>query len=96
MVIYSQRAYTGWPEPALYIRDLLAERDHRRHGIARALLARVAADAVALGSPMIELTVHANNPAREFYRRAGFELVDHCQHYVAAGTALVALVAGPE
>ena len=45
---------------------------------------------------MIELTMHASNPAREFYRRAGFELVDHGLHYVAARTVLVRLVAGPE
>ena len=46
MVIYSERAYTGWHEPALYIQDLFVEHDHRGHGIARALLARAAADAV--------------------------------------------------
>jgi ribosomal protein S18 acetylase RimI-like enzyme len=94
MVIYSERAYTGWREPALYIQDLFVRAEYRRRGIARALLARVAADAVALGSPMIELTMHASNPAREFYRSAGFERVDHCVHYVAAGAGLAVLVGG--
>ena len=92
MVIYSERRYTGWREPALYIQDLFVELEYRRHGIGRALLARVAADAVALQSPMIELTMHADNPAREFYRRAGFELIEHCVHYVAAGAGLAMLV----
>jgi ribosomal protein S18 acetylase RimI-like enzyme len=96
MVIYSERPYTGWGEPALYVQDLFVEFDYRRHGIGRALLARVAADAVARGSPMIELTMHAGNPAREFYQRAGFELVDHCVHYVAAGRGLAMLVRGAQ
>jgi GNAT superfamily N-acetyltransferase len=40
-------------------------------GIARALLARVAALARDIGSPIIELTVRADNPAaQEFYRRS--------------------------
>lgn len=96
MVIYSERAYTGWRQPALYIQDLFVEHKYRRHGIARALLARVAADAVALGSPMIELTMHARNPAREFYRRAGFEPVGDCVHYIAAEAGLSTLVRGAD
>ena len=96
MVIYSERRYTGWREPALYIQDLFVEREYRRHGIGRALLSRVAADAVALRSPMIELTMHADNPAREFYRRAGFELIEPCVHYVAAGAGLAMLVGDAE
>jgi ribosomal protein S18 acetylase RimI-like enzyme len=96
MVIYSERAYTGWREPALYIQDLFVEPKYRRRGIARALLARVAADAVARGSPMIELTMHAGNPARELYRRAGFELIEDCVHYIAAGKGLALLAGGAQ
>ena len=91
MVIYSERAYTGWRQPALYIQDLFVEPEWRRHGIGRALLAQVAADAVALKSPMIELTMHAGNPAREFYRCVGFEHIDHCVHFVSAGKGLAML-----
>jgi ribosomal protein S18 acetylase RimI-like enzyme len=91
MVVYSERAYTGWREPALYIEDLFVEREYRGHGMGRTLVARVAADALALRSPMIELTMHTSNPAREFYRRTGFELIDHCVHYVAAGSGLAML-----
>jgi ribosomal protein S18 acetylase RimI-like enzyme len=96
MVIYSERAYTGWREPALYIQDLFVELEYRRHGIGRALLSRVAADAVGLRSPMIELTMHSDNPAREFYRRAGFELIEQCVHYLAAGAGLATLVGDAE
>ena len=91
MVIYSERAYTGWCEPALYVQDLFVMLPYRRRGIARLLLGRVAADALALRSPMVELTMHADNPAHEFYRRAGFEPVEHCVHYLAAGARLAAL-----
>lgn len=96
MVIYSEHAYTGWGEPALYVQDLFVEFEYRRQGIGRALLARVAADALARGSPMIELTMHTDNPAREFYRRAGFELIEHCLHYVAAGKGLATLAGDAE
>jgi ribosomal protein S18 acetylase RimI-like enzyme len=94
MVIYSERAYTGWRDPALYIQDLFVELKYRRRGIGGALLARVAADAVARGSPMIELTMLAGNPARELYRRAGFELIEDCVHYIAAGKGLAMLAGG--
>jgi GNAT superfamily N-acetyltransferase len=46
---------------------------HRHRGNARALLARVAGLARNIGSPIIELTVRADNPAaQEFYCRSGF------------------------
>jgi ribosomal protein S18 acetylase RimI-like enzyme len=94
MVVYSERAYTGWCERALYVQDLFVMLPYRRRGIARSLLARVAADALALRSPMVELTVRANNPANEFYRRTGFEPVEHCVNYVAAGGRLARLADG--
>jgi hypothetical protein len=45
---------------------------------------------------MIELTMRADNPAREFYRHAGFEPIEHCVHYVAAGAGLAMLVGDAE
>jgi len=51
---------------------------------------------VAVRSPMIELTMHADNAAREFYRRAGFERVEHCVHYVATGAKLGMLIGDAE
>jgi ribosomal protein S18 acetylase RimI-like enzyme len=95
MVVYSERAYTGWREPSLYVQDLFVMSEYRRRGIARSLLRQVAIDALALRSPMVELTMHAANPAQEFYRRAGFEPVEHCVHYLAAGASLAALARGP-
>ena len=95
MVTCSERYYTGWPEPAIYVGDVFVEPGHRQRGVARALLRSVATHALALGSPMIELTVHDGNSAREFYRRCGFQVVEQCVNYVAGGPALAALAGLP-
>ena len=63
MATCSERYYTGWPEPALYVGDLFVDPAFRRRGVARALLSRVAALAITRGSPMIELTVRDDNEA---------------------------------
>jgi GNAT superfamily N-acetyltransferase len=75
----------------IFLQDLFVEADHRNNGIARALVARVAAYAHDLGSPIVELTVRADNPAQEFYQRAGFQHLPHCLTYVLAGPALATL-----
>ncbi len=54
-------------------------------------MARVAALAHDLGSPIVELTVRADNPAQEFYQRSGFAHLPQCLTYVLAGPALAAL-----
>ncbi len=91
MLTCSERYYTGWPDPALYIDDLFVEPPHRGRGIARALLGRAAAYALARNCPMIELTVRDDNAALAFYARCGFGRVDHCVNYVAGQYALVEL-----
>jgi ribosomal protein S18 acetylase RimI-like enzyme len=91
MATLSRRTITGWSGPVVFLQDLYVEPDYRKHGIARALVARVAAFAHDLGSPIVELTVRADNPAQEFYRRSGFEHLPHCLTYVLAGPALEAL-----
>ncbi len=91
MITCSERYYTGWPEPAIYVGDIFVELRFRRRGIARALLRHVAAHAIACGSPMIELTVRSDNTARDFYRRCGFQVVEECVNYVAGRPALAEL-----
>jgi hypothetical protein len=44
-----------------------------------------------LGSPIVELTVRADNPAQAFYQRSGFANLPHCLTYVLAAPALAAL-----
>ena len=44
-----------------------------------------------LGSPIVELTVRADNPAQQFYQRNGFQPLPQCLTYVLAGRELAAL-----
>jgi predicted N-acetyltransferase YhbS len=91
MATCSRRTITGWDGPVIFLQDLFVEPAHRQHGIASALIARVAAFAEKLGSPIVELTVRADNPAQTFYQRSGFQPLPHCLTYVLAGPALAAL-----
>lgn len=94
MATCSRRMITGWNGPVIYLQDLFVEKAHRRRGIAGALMARVAAYARDLGSPIIELTVRADNPAAQnFYRQRGFEFLPQCLTYVVGGAELAALAA---
>jgi ribosomal protein S18 acetylase RimI-like enzyme len=91
MATCSQRTITGWNGPVLFLQDLYVEAAHRDRGVARALTARIAALACELGSPIVELTVRADNPAQAFYLRNGFQPLPECLTFVLAGPALVAL-----
>src|ERR1700734_2352424 len=91
MAICSRRKITGWNGPVIFLQDLYVDPPHRARGVASALIARVAAYANELGSPIVELTVRADNPAQSFYQRSGFQHLPHCLTYVLAGPALAAL-----
>jgi ribosomal protein S18 acetylase RimI-like enzyme len=90
MVTASERYYTSWAGCTLYIQDIYVDPRYRGRGIGAALLGCVAALALERGSPLVELTVREDNPARGLYRRVGFQQVA-CANYVAAGAALVTL-----
>jgi ribosomal protein S18 acetylase RimI-like enzyme len=92
MATCSRRVITGWNGPVVFLQDLFVEADHRQHGIARALMARVAAFAREIGSPIVELTVRSDNAAAQnFYRSAGCMPLPQCLTYVLAGPALTSL-----
>ncbi len=94
MATCSRRLITGWSGPVIFLQDLYVEAAYRQHGVAGALVARVAALAREVGSPIVELTVRADNPsAQNFYQRHGFAPVPQCLTYVLAGPALGALAA---
>jgi ribosomal protein S18 acetylase RimI-like enzyme len=93
MATCSRRIITGWDGPVIFLQDLIVDPAYRRDGVAGALVARVAALARDIGSPIVELTVRADNPAQGFYLRNGFQLVPQCLTYVLAGPALAALAA---
>jgi ribosomal protein S18 acetylase RimI-like enzyme len=92
MATCSSRVVTGWPGPLVLLQDLFVEPECRALGIATALMARVAAFAREIGSPIVELTVRSdNNAALNFYRDAGCMPLPQCLTYVLAGTALESL-----
>ena len=91
MATCNQRAITGWDTPTVFLQDLFVEPAYRSHGVARALVAAVAALARDLGSPIVELTVRADNPAQTFYQRTGFRALPECLTYILAGPDLAAL-----
>ena len=94
MATYSERIITGWSGPVVFLQDRFVEAAYRRNGVARAMIARVAAHAKTIGSPMVELSVRADNPAQLLYQQSGFQVLPPCPTYVLAGPALAALAAG--
>jgi len=95
MVTASERYYTSWAGCTLYIQDIYVEPAWRGRGMGAALLRCVAALALERGSPLIELTVREDNPARRFYTGVGFHQVE-CANYVIAGPALANLAAASD
>ena len=89
MAIYSLRRFPGWNGTAAFLHDLHVEPGILRQGVARALVAQVAASCLACGVSFIELDVHTKNSARLFYARLGFAQVTECATYVAPARALM-------
>jgi ribosomal protein S18 acetylase RimI-like enzyme len=96
MATYSERILTGWSGPVVFLQDLFVEPDYRHNGVASAMIARVAAHAKTIGSPMVELAVRADNPAQILYQRSGFQVLPPCPTYVLAGAALAAVAASDD
>jgi GNAT superfamily N-acetyltransferase len=79
--------------PGLYVEDLFVAESARQHGIGRLLMARLAAIARERGCTRMSLAVLHWNPARQFYRRLGFEQVEEWLPYQLSGDALARLAA---
>ncbi|MEG1623534.1 MAG: tRNA (adenosine(37)-N6)-threonylcarbamoyltransferase complex transferase subunit TsaD [Raoultibacter sp.] len=75
----------GWVvDGRVQILKVAADPAYRRRGIARELLARLAADARDLGARDVTLEVRASNEgAQAFYRDLGFEEIGTRPHYYA-------------
>lgn len=86
--------YSTWEgRPSLYLEDLFVSESARRHGVGRALLAKLAAIAVERGWQRLDLQVLDWNPAREFYARLGLDHLQEWLPYRATGPTLGALAA---
>jgi ribosomal protein S18 acetylase RimI-like enzyme len=62
-------------KPILNLHDLAVKPDYRNLGIGRKLIITVEALARELGCCKVSLEVNTTNPARNLYRRCGFEEV---------------------
>jgi ribosomal protein S18 acetylase RimI-like enzyme len=91
MATVAERYSPGWVGALLCVNDVFVLPAFRRRGIATALLARAADEAIRRGAPFIELNVRADNPARHLYRKVGFGCVRGAETYVLAGDALAEL-----
>jgi ribosomal protein S18 acetylase RimI-like enzyme len=94
MLTYSESYLTALADVVLSIQDLFVEPAHRRSGAGRALLAELAVEATARGIPLIQLNVQdSNEPARQFYRQAGFQDLRGCLTYALGGQPMRDLAA---
>ena len=75
----------------LYLEDIYVSERARGLGLGRALMARLARLAIERGCARFELSVLHWNPAREFYRRLGFEHNADWLPYRMGGALLEAL-----
>ena len=91
MIVYNPFYMTALGGDVFAIQDLFVEPAARKRGIARALIAHVAAVAVSEGVPLIQLVVHEGNPARKFYRRIGFGHLRECLTYAIGGQPMLEL-----
>lgn len=86
--------YSTWEgRPSLYLEDLFVIESARKHGVGRALMAKLAAICVERGYQRLELQVLDWNPAREFYHRLGMGHMNEWLPYRLSGQALHALAA---
>lgn len=92
---YSWNYSTFQGNPYLYIDDLYVSERARGRGVARRLVAMVAARslAIARGPGRVALMVVEWNPAREVYRRLGFETETTSLRQTIEGEALRRLAA---
>ena len=79
----------------LYLEDLFVRPEHRGRGVGRALLARLAAQALERGCGRFEWSVlDWNEPALEFYRSLGAVGMDEWTIHRVTGEALQRLAKG--
>ena len=86
--------YSTWEgRPSLYLEDLFVTESARKHGVGRALMAKLAAICVERGYQRLELQVLDWNPARKFYHRLDMSHMNEWLPYRLSGQALHVLAA---
>ncbi|MCB1056085.1 MAG: GNAT family N-acetyltransferase [Acidobacteria bacterium] len=84
-------------QPGIYLEDLYVREAHRRFGVGKALMARLAELAVERGCGRLDWTVlDWNQGAIDFYHRLGARAFDEWRHFRLTGDALTSLAAGAQ
>ena len=78
---------------SLFVHLLFVEQAFRHHGVGRALLGKIAAQAVAEGRASVELGTILTTPRRRFFESAGFHVAAGYATYILFGDALAQLAA---
>jgi len=76
---HTYSTFAGRPE--LWVEDIFVAEAARGRGVGRALMTRLAAIALERGCAHLALSVLHWNPARDFYRRLGFEHIEDWLSY---------------
>jgi GNAT superfamily N-acetyltransferase len=96
MALFHTRFSTWLGAPTLYLEDIFVREAARGHGVGRRLMARLAAIALERGWARIDFHVLDWNPARNFYKKLGFDHLEEWLRYGAAGGWLERLAAWDE
>jgi GNAT superfamily N-acetyltransferase len=91
MATYSPLYIPDVGKESLFVHHLYVEETWRRRGIATALLAKIAAQAVAQDRPALELGGILTTPRRRFFEATGFHIVAGYATYILFGDALTSL-----
>ena len=81
MAIFNEHPIAGWPVSPIYVQSVFVRPTCRHHGIGRALMAAITAEALRRGTHLIYLNVRQDNAARRLYERGGFVHADSCLVY---------------
>jgi GNAT superfamily N-acetyltransferase len=82
MALFHPRFSTWLGQPTLFLEDIVVREAARGHGVGRRLIARLASIALERGWGRIDFHVLDWNPARNFYRKMGF---DHAEEWLRYG-----------
>ena len=96
MALFHSRFSTWLGAPTLYLEDIFVREAARGHGVGRRLMARLARIARERGWGRIDFHVLDWNPARNFYRKLGFDHLEEWLRYGAGGGWLERLAAWDE
>lgn len=92
LVGYAVTLRVGDPVELVDLQRIAVHPDHRRRGLARALLAAALADAADRGADRMLLEVSADNPgALAFYAAEGFAEIDRRRGYYRDGADAVVM-----